>query len=72
MEVQKVSINNNLYDIVSNTKDEIVLERFDNEIGMKFEFIFENTDRINKEITEILKKRYLNRVANFTHLINVN
>ena len=72
MEVQKVNINDTIYNVVSNTDEEIILERFDNEVGMKFEIIFKNSNKINLEIKNDLIKKFLNRVTSFTHLINEN
>lgn len=70
MEACKVNINNNIYDVISITNEEIILERFDNEIGMKVEFVFENMSGINLEIKNDLIKKFLNRITSFTHLIN--
>lgn len=72
MDVEKVYINNIIYDVVSNTEEEIILERFDNEIGMKFKVAFENSNKVNLEIKNDLIKKFLNRVTSFTHLINEN
>lgn len=72
MEVEKVNINDNIYDVVSTAKEEIILERFDSEIGMKIEIVFENANRINSEIRNDLIKKFLNRITSFTHLINEN
>lgn len=72
MNVEKVNINDTIYDVVSNTEEEIILERFDNEVGMKFKIIFENSNKINLEIRNDLIKNFLNRITNFTHLINEN
>ena len=72
MDVEKVNINDTIYDVVSNTKEEIILERFDNEIGMKIELVFENDNGISIEIRNGLIKKFLNRITSFTHLINEN
>lgn len=72
MGVEIVNINDTIYDVVSNTKEEIILERFDSEIGMKFELVFENDNVISIEIKNDLIKKFLNRVTSFTHLINEN
>ena len=72
MDVEIVNINDTIYDVVSNTKEEIILERLDNEIGMKFELIFENDNGVNIEIKNDLIKNFLNRITSFTHLINEN
>lgn len=72
MDVEKVYINDIIYDVVSNTKEEIILERLDNEIGMKIELVFENDNGISIEIKNNLIKKFLNRVTSFTHLINEN
>ena len=58
--------------IWKDTKEEIILERLDNEIGMKFELIFENDNGVNIEIKNDLIKNFLNRITSFTHLINEN
>ena len=63
---------NTIYDVVSNTKEEIILECFDNEIGMKIELVFENDNGISIEIRNDLIKKFLNRITSFTHLINEN
>ena len=70
MESEKININDIIYDVVSNTKEEIILERLDNEIGMKIELVFENDNGISIEIKNNLIKKFLNRVTSFTHLIN--
>ncbi len=72
MDVEKVNINDTIYDVVSNTKEEIILECFDNEIGMKIELVFENDNGISIEIRNDLIKKFLNRITSFTHLINEN
>lgn len=72
MEVEIVNINDTIYDVVSNTKEEIILERLDNEIGMKIELFFENDNEISIEIKNDLIKKFLNRVTSFTNLINEN
>ena len=72
MDVEKVNINDTIYDVVLNTKEEIILERLDNEIGMKIELFFENDNGISIEIKNDLIKKFLNRVTSFTHLINEN
>ena len=72
MDVEKVNINDTIYDVVSNTKEEIILECFDNEIGMKIELVFENENGISIEIRNDLIKKFLNRITSFTHLINEN
>ena len=72
MDVEKVNINYTIYDVVSNTKEEIILECFDNEIGMKIELVFENDNGISIEIRNDLIKKFLNRITSFTHLINEN
>ena len=72
MDVEKVYINDIIYDVVSNTEEEIILERFDNEIGMKMELVFENDNGISIEIKNNLIKKFLNRITSFTHLINEN
>ena len=72
MDVEIVNINDTIYDVVSNTKEEIILECFDNEIGMKIELVFENDNGVNIEIKNDLIKNFLNRITSFTHLINEN
>lgn len=72
MDVKKINIDDNIYDLILNTEEEIILERFDNEIGMKFKIAFENSNKINIEIKNDLTKKFLNRVTSFTHLINEN
>ena len=72
MDVEKVNINDTIYDVVSNTKEEIIFECFDNEIGMKIELVFENDNGISIEIRNDLIKKFLNRITSFTHLINEN
>ncbi len=72
MDVEKVYINDIIYDVVLNTEEESILERFDNEIGMKMELVFENDNGISIEIKNDLIKKFLNRVTSFTHLINEN
>ena len=72
MDVEKVNINDTIYDVVSNKKEEIILECFDNEIGMKIELVFENDNGISIEIRNDLIKKFLNRITSFTHLINEN
>lgn len=72
MEAKKININNNIYDVVSTTEKEIILERFDSEIGMNFKIAFENSNKVNLEIRNDLIEKFLNRVTNFTHLINEN
>ena len=72
MDVEKVNINDTIYDVVSNTKEEIILECFYNERGMKIELVFENDNGISIEIRNDLIKKFLNRITSFTHLINEN
>ena len=72
MDVEKVNISDCIYDVVSNTKEEIILERFDSEISMKIEIAFENDNGINIGIRNDLIKKFLNRITSFTHLINEN
>ena len=72
IESEKININDIIYDVVSNTKEEIILERLDNEIGMKIELVFENDNGISIEIKNDLIKKFLNRVTSFIHLINEN
>ena len=72
MDIENVNISENIYDVVSNTKEEIILERLDNEIGMKIELVFENDNGISIEIKNDLIKKFLNRVTSFIHLINEN
>lgn len=60
------STNDVIYNVVSYSKDEITLERYDDKTNKKIIIEIENAEELGKDIIQILSNQYIKRISDIT------